>query len=86
VGPVGQPGGSPGERHAARPQAESGESAATAAHFRRARVRMAAVARGVPLATIIAAVAVVVLTFLAGKLIYRLRDVILIVVVAGSSP
>ncbi len=47
---------------------------------------MAAVARGVPLATIIAAVAVVVLTFLAGKLIYRLRDVILIVVVAGSSP
>ncbi len=65
------------------PAQESGESAATAAHSRRARVRMAAAARGVPLATIIAAVAVVVLTFLAGKLIYRLRDVILIVVVAG---
>ncbi len=43
------------------PAQESGESAATAAHSRRARVRMAAAARGVPLATIIAAVAVVVL-------------------------
>jgi predicted PurR-regulated permease PerM len=50
---------------------------------RRARLRNAAAARGIPLATIITAVAVVVLTYLAGKLIYRLRDVVLLMVVAG---
>ncbi len=50
---------------------------------RRARLRAAAAARGVPLPTILAAVAVVVLTYLAGKLAYRLRDVILLIVVAG---
>jgi predicted PurR-regulated permease PerM len=50
---------------------------------RRARLRSAAAARGIPLATIITAVAVVVLTYLAGKLIYRLRDVVLLMVVAG---
>src|SRR6266705_6034743 len=59
-----------------------GESA-TAAHGRRARRRAAAAARGVPLATILAAVAVVALTYLAAKLAYRLRDVILLIVVAG---
>jgi predicted PurR-regulated permease PerM len=50
---------------------------------RRARIRKAATARGIPLAAIITAVAVVALTFLAGKLIYRLKDVILLIVVAG---
>ena len=50
---------------------------------RRARLRNAAAARGIPLAAIITAVAVVALTFLAGKLLYRLRDVILLMVVAG---
>src|SRR6266568_427599 len=59
-----------------------GESA-TAAHGRRARLRAAAAARGVPLATILVTVAVVALTYLAGKLAYRLRDVILLIVVAG---
>ena len=57
--------------------------AATAARVRRARLRAAAAARGVPLATILVSVAVVVLTYLAGKLAYRLRDVILLTVVAG---
>lgn len=50
---------------------------------RRARVRIAAAARGVPLATIIAAVAVVAFAYLAGELIYRLRDVVLLMVAAG---
>jgi predicted PurR-regulated permease PerM len=57
--------------------------AATAEHGRRARLRAAAAARGVPLATILVTVAVVVLTYLAGKLAYRLRDVILMIAVAG---
>ena len=55
----------------------------TAAHGRRARLRAAAAARGVPLATILVTVAVVVLTYLAGKLAYRLREVILMIGVAG---
>jgi predicted PurR-regulated permease PerM len=38
---------------------------------------------GVPLRTILVTVAVVTLTFLAGKLIYRLRDVMLLFLVAG---
>ena len=50
---------------------------------RGARARKAAAARGVPLATIVVSVAVVVPTYLAGKLTYRLRDVILLIVVAG---
>jgi predicted PurR-regulated permease PerM len=65
-----------------RPAQVPGE-AATAAQVRRARLRAAVSARGIPLATILVAVAVVVLTYLAGKLAYRLRDVILMVVVAG---
>jgi predicted PurR-regulated permease PerM len=56
---------------------------ATAPHARRARLRAAAAARGIPLATILVTVAVVALTYLAGKLAYRLRDVILMIVVAG---
>jgi predicted PurR-regulated permease PerM len=50
---------------------------------RRARLRAAAAARGIPLPTILTTVAVVVLTYLAGKLIYRLRDILLLMVVAG---
>jgi len=50
---------------------------------RLARVRAAAAARGIPFPTIIATVAVVVLTYLAGKVLYRLRDVILLLFVAG---
>jgi len=65
-----------------RPAQVPGE-AATAARIRRARLRAAVSARGIPLATILVAVAVVVLTYLAGKLAYRLRDVLLMVAVAG---
>ena len=50
---------------------------------RRARIRTRATARGIPLAAILTAVGVVAFTFLAGKLLYRLRDVILLMVVAG---
>jgi predicted PurR-regulated permease PerM len=59
------------------------DDAATAAHGRRARLLAAAAARGVPLAAILVTVAVVVLTYLTGKLAYRLRDVILMIAVAG---
>jgi predicted PurR-regulated permease PerM len=62
---------------------EASAGVAAAVPTRRARLRIAAAARGIPLAAIITAVAVVALTFLAGKLLYRLRDVILLMVVAG---
>jgi predicted PurR-regulated permease PerM len=58
-------------------------AAAAAARIRRARLRAAFTSRGVPLATILVSVGVVVLTYMAGKLAYRLRDVILMIVVAG---
>ncbi len=63
--------------------AEVSADATTAARTRRARLEMAAAARGIPLAAIITAVAVVALAYLAGKLLYRLRDVILLMVVGG---
>ena len=50
---------------------------------RRGRLWAAAESRGIPLRTILSSVAVVVLAYLTGKLIYRLRDIILIVVVAA---
>ncbi|MBV9448524.1 MAG: AI-2E family transporter [Streptosporangiaceae bacterium] len=50
---------------------------------RLARLWQAADVRHIPLRTIVAAVAVVAATYLAGKLIYRIRDVLLLVVVAG---
>ncbi|HZU80467.1 MAG TPA: AI-2E family transporter [Acidimicrobiales bacterium] len=50
---------------------------------RRERLWEAAEARGVPLRTILAAVGVVVATYLAGRLIYKLREIILLLVVAG---
>jgi len=48
-----------------------------------ARLWQAADKRRVPLRTIVAAVVVVVIFYLSGKLIYRLRDVFLLIVVAG---
>ena len=60
--------------------AEVSTGVTTMAPTRRARLLTAATARGIPLAAIITAVAVVALTFLAGKLLYRLRDVILLMV------
>src|SRR5215467_6337016 len=63
--------------------AEVSTGANTAAPTRRARLRKAAAARGIPLAAILTAVGVVALTFLAGKLLYRLKDVILLMVIGG---
>jgi predicted PurR-regulated permease PerM len=50
---------------------------------RRARLWKAAESAGVPLRTILVTVAVVAAAFLLGKLVYRLRDVLLLIVVAG---
>ena len=50
---------------------------------RRARLWKSAESAGVPLKTILVTVAVVAAAFLLGKLVYRLRDVILLIVVAG---
>ena len=50
---------------------------------RLARLFEAADRRHVPLRTILVTVAVVVATYLAGKLIYRLRDIVLLMLVAG---
>ncbi len=50
---------------------------------RRAVLWSAAEARGVPLRAILTTIAAVVVVYLAGKVIYRLRDVILLIVVAG---
>jgi predicted PurR-regulated permease PerM len=51
--------------------------------YRLRRVWRGADNRGVPLRTIITAVAVVAAAYLAGKLVYRLRDVLLLFLVAG---
>ncbi len=50
---------------------------------RRARLWAAAESQGIPLRTILVAVGVVAATYFAGKLIYRLRDVLLLVIIAG---
>ena len=50
---------------------------------RLARLWAYADVRHVPLRTIVVTVAVVAATYLAGKLIYRLRDIVLLIVVAG---
>ena len=50
---------------------------------RRARLWQAAESRGIPLRAILATVGVVVAVYVAGKLIYRLRDVFLLIAVAG---
>ena len=62
---------------------ETPRDTATAGPARHGRLRAAAAARGVPLATILVTVAVVALTYLAGKLAYRIRDVLLMLMVAG---
>jgi predicted PurR-regulated permease PerM len=50
---------------------------------RRARLWAAANERGIPLQTIIAAVAVVVVVYLAGRLVYKLKEILLLLLVAG---
>jgi predicted PurR-regulated permease PerM len=47
------------------------------------RLFRSAAARGIPLGTIVATVAVVVVAYLAGKVLYRVRDVVLLLLVAG---
>ena len=50
---------------------------------RRARLWVAAESQGIPLRTILVTVGVVAAAYFAGKLIYRLRDVLLLILVAG---
>jgi predicted PurR-regulated permease PerM len=50
---------------------------------RLSRLWQAAEVRKIPLRTIVVAVAVVAITYLAGKLIYRIRDIVLLFLVAG---
>jgi predicted PurR-regulated permease PerM len=50
---------------------------------RRARLWEAADARGIPLQAILAFVGVVVVVYLAGRLVYKLREILLLLVVAG---
>ena len=50
---------------------------------RLARLWRAAERRNIPLPTIVTTVAVVAATYLAGKLIYRIRDILLLIIVAG---
>jgi predicted PurR-regulated permease PerM len=50
---------------------------------RRDRLWKAASARGIPLQTILVTVGVVVVTFFTGKLLYRLREILLLLIVAG---
>src|SRR5215471_3579175 len=50
---------------------------------RRERLWRSAESRGIPLRAILATVAVVVVTYMAGKLLYRLRDVVLLMAVSG---
>src|SRR5215813_4187519 len=50
---------------------------------RRARLWAAAESQGIPLRTILVTVGVVAVAYFAGKLIYRLRDVLLLIIVAG---
>jgi predicted PurR-regulated permease PerM len=54
-----------------------------AADTRRAVLWSAAEARGVPLRAILATIAAVIVFYLAAKIVYRLRDVILLIAVAG---
>jgi predicted PurR-regulated permease PerM len=72
-------------REPARPQghAPTIPEDVSALETRRARLWEAAGARGIPLQTILAFVGVVVAVYLAGRLIYKLREIILLIVVAG---
>ncbi len=65
--------------HAASPAAHDSPAGET----RRAALWTAAEARGVPLRAILTAIVAVIAFYLAGKLVYRLREVILLLVVSG---
>jgi predicted PurR-regulated permease PerM len=73
-------------RVADEPAADEGRQAADearAGETRRAWLWSVAEARGVPLPTILTVIAAVVVVYLAGKVVYRLREVILLLVVSG---
>jgi predicted PurR-regulated permease PerM len=55
----------------------------TPSQTRRARLWRSTESQGIPLRAILVTVAVVVVTFMAGKLLYRLRDVLLLMAVSG---
>ena len=55
----------------------------TPSQTRRARLWRSAESQGIPLRAILVTVAVVVVTYMAGKLLYRLRDVVLLMAVSG---
>lgn len=69
--------------NAARPGRPAQVDAVNTVPARDGRLRDAVAKRGVPLAAILVTVAVVVLVYLAGKLAYRIRDVLLMIAVAG---
>jgi predicted PurR-regulated permease PerM len=73
----------PSTQASAPDEAVAAKPDVTAAPNRRTRLRLAAAARGVPLPTILATVAVVVGVYLLGKLAYLLRDTLLLMVIAG---
>jgi predicted PurR-regulated permease PerM len=60
-----------------------GEEAGSGWAARRGRLLRPLTARRVPTATIVVTVAVVVAVYLAGKLLYRLRDIVLLMVLGG---
>ena len=55
----------------------------TPSQTRRARLWRSTESQGIPLRAILVTVAVVVVTYMAGKLLYRLRDVVLLLAVSG---
>jgi predicted PurR-regulated permease PerM len=55
----------------------------TPSQTRRARLWRSTESQGIPLRAILVTVAVVVVTYMAGKLLYRLRDVVLLMAVGG---
>jgi predicted PurR-regulated permease PerM len=67
----------------AAPESGSPDADDARPRTRHERLRSAAAARGVPLPTILTTCAVVVAIYLAGKLAYRMRDVLLMILVAG---
>jgi predicted PurR-regulated permease PerM len=75
-GKAAQPGGAAGPEPATR-------SIAPAGGTRRAALWSAAEARGVPLPAILTTIIAVILFYLAAMLVYRLREVILLIAVAG---
>ena len=81
-GGPGEPAG-PAEHHLVANDASLVKVPPPPADTRRAALWSAAEARGVPLRAILTAIAAVVLVYLAAKVVYRLRDVILLIVVAG---